>query len=85
MLTHLEILQIKMYNTFTRLKGDESMNISSLGGTNISLSDTKSMNMIDVAILKKSLSSMETNGEMITKMMEQSVNPNIGSNIDIRL
>lgn len=61
------------------------MNITSLGGTNISLSDTKSMNMIDVSILKKSLSSMETNGEMITKMMEQSVNPNIGSNIDIRL
>ena len=61
------------------------MNITSLGGTNISLSDTKSMNMIDVSILKKSLSSMEANGEMITKMMEQSVNPNIGSNIDIRL
>lgn len=61
------------------------MNITSLGSTNISLSDTKTMNMVDVAMLKKSLTSIETSGDMITKMMEQSVNPNIGSNIDIRL
>lgn len=61
------------------------MNITSLGSTNISLSDTKNMNMIDVSILKKSLDSVEQSGAMLTKMMEQSVNPNIGSNIDIRL
>jgi len=52
---------------------------------NISLSDTQTMNAIDTSILKKSLDMMETNGDMLTSMMEQSVNPNIGANIDIRL
>ncbi|MBQ7708113.1 MAG: YjfB family protein [Lachnospiraceae bacterium] len=63
------------------------MNISSLGNTGMGLqiSDTRSMNAIDVAMLKKSLDSVETNGDMITQMMERSVNPNIGANIDIRL
>lgn len=61
------------------------MNITSLGSTNISLSDTQTMNAIDTSILKKSLDLIETNGDMLTRMMEQSVNPNIGANIDIRL
>lgn len=61
------------------------MNITSLGSMNISLSDTQTMNAVDTSILRKSLDMMETNGDMLTKMMEQSVNPNIGANIDIRL
>ena len=61
------------------------MNITSLGSTNIALSDTRSMNVIDISILKKSLNSMESSGDMLTKMMEQSVNPNIGANIDVRV
>lgn len=61
------------------------MNITSLNSMNISLSDTQTMNAIDTSILKKSLDMMETNGDMLTSMMEQSVNHNIGANIDIRL
>ncbi len=61
------------------------MNITSLNSTSISLSDTSSMNAIDVSILKKSLDTVEMSGDMLTKMMEQSVNPNIGANIDIRI
>ncbi|MBQ9200109.1 MAG: YjfB family protein [Lachnospiraceae bacterium] len=63
------------------------MNISSLGnsGMGLQISDTKNMNAIDIAMLKKSLDAVETNGDMITQMMERSVNPNIGANIDIRL
>lgn len=63
------------------------MNIAAVGSSNISLavSDTASMDMIDVSMLKKSLDLVETNGDMLTKMMEQSVNPNIGANIDVRL
>ncbi len=61
------------------------MNITSLGSMNIALSDTQTMNAIDTSILKKSLDMIEINGDMLTKMMEQSVNPNIGANIDIRL
>lgn len=61
------------------------MNITSLGSANISVSDTRSMNAIDITLLKKSLDAVESNGDMMTKMMEQSVNPLIGSNIDVRL
>lgn len=61
------------------------MNITSLSSTNLLVSGTGSMNGIELAMLKKSLDSVETNGDMMTKMLEQSVNPNIGSNIDIRL
>lgn len=61
------------------------MNITSLGATGLSVSDTRNMNAIDISMLKKSLDSVEMSGDMITKMMEQSVNPNIGANIDVRL
>ena len=64
------------------------MNITSLGssGIDISLSgDTSRMNAIDTSILKKSLDTAEQTGAMLTKIMEQSVNPNLGANIDIRL
>ncbi len=61
------------------------MNITSLGSTNIAVSGTSSMNAIDISLLKKSLDAVEMNGAMMTQMMEQSVNPNIGANIDIRL
>lgn len=61
------------------------MNITSLGPTSLSVSGTRNMNAIDISMLKKSLDSAEVSGDMITKMMEQSVNPNIGANIDVRL
>lgn len=63
------------------------MNIAAIGNSNLTLavSDTGSMNAIDMAMLRKSLDTVEMSGSMITQMMEQSVNPNIGANIDIRL
>lgn len=63
------------------------MNISAIGNSDISLSvsGTSNMNAVDMAILRKSLDTVEANGTMLTQMMEQSVNPNIGANIDIRL
>lgn len=68
-------------------KGADYLNIASVGNSNIafSVSDTGSMNAIDTSLLKKSLDTAETSGAMLIKMMEQSVNPNIGANIDIRL
>ena len=63
------------------------MNIAAVGNSNITLavSNTGSMNAIDMAMLRKSLDTVETSGAMLTQMMEQSVNPNVGANIDIRL
>ena len=61
------------------------MNISSVGSIGLSVSDVDSMNMIDISILKKSLDAVEQKGDFLIQMMEQSINPNLGSNIDIRL
>lgn len=47
--------------------------------------DTKNMNAIDISILKKSLNTAETSAAMLTQMMESSVTPHLGANIDIRL
>jgi len=53
-----------------------------IGGisTNISTSDVQSD--VSVLMLRKQLDTVEQGGVDLTKMMEQSVNPNIGSNID---
>lgn len=63
------------------------MSITPIGNMDISLSasESRSMNAIDISILKKALNTAEVSGDMLTQMMEQSVNPNIGANIDIRL
>lgn len=61
------------------------MNITSLSSTNISLSGTNKMDIIDISMLKKTLNSVEANGDMLTQMMEQSVNPFVGTNIDIKI
>lgn len=61
------------------------MNITSLSSTNISLTGTNKMDVIDISMLKKSLDTVETNGDMLLQMMEQSVNPFVGTNIDIKV
>lgn len=58
------------------------MNIGSIS-TNISTSDIK--NDVQVAMLKKSLDTIETSGNDMIKMMASSVTPGVGQNIDIRV
>ena len=41
--------------------------------------------MFGVAFFKKTLETIEGTGENMIKMMEQSVQPNLGQNIDIRV
>ncbi len=41
--------------------------------------------VIGTAVLAKSLDSFEQSGEGLVKLMEQSVNPNIGMNIDLKI
>lgn len=40
---------------------------------------------IGMAVLSKTLDSVEQSGMNMIKMMEQSVNPNLGKNIDMRV
>lgn len=55
------------------------MNISSLS---IPMSSQTVSNDIEVLMMKKSLDTLETAGAGIQKMMEASVTPHIGQNID---
>ncbi|HEX3078693.1 MAG TPA: YjfB family protein [Lachnospiraceae bacterium] len=40
---------------------------------------------VSTSVLKMSMDTLEEAGESMIKMMEQSVNPNVGSNIDISI
>lgn len=59
------------------------MTISSLTPSPITMSGSNSV--IGTAVLAKSLDSYEQSGEGIVKMMEQSVNPNVGKNFDLKV
>jgi hypothetical protein len=59
------------------------MTISSL--TPSTVTTTGNNSMIGIAVLNKSLDSFELSGEGIIRMMEQSVNPMVGQNIDLKI
>lgn len=58
------------------------MEISALSGA-LTAADTA--NQIGVAVLSKNLDTVEALGDGMVKMMEQSVMPHLGQNIDISL
>ncbi|NLB78864.1 MAG: putative motility protein [Clostridiaceae bacterium] len=43
------------------------------------------MRQVGIAVMKKAMDSAEMSTENLLKVLEQSVNPNLGQNIDIRL
>lgn len=50
-----------------------------------SLASVSTGNDISTLLLSKSLDTFEEQGMGMVKMMEQSVNPSVGANIDVRL
>lgn len=50
-----------------------------------SLASVSTGNDISTLLLSKSLDTFEEQGMEMVKMMEQSVNPSVGANIDVRL
>lgn len=56
-----------------------------IAGLSTNLSTINVMNDVQVAVLRQSLDTLETSGDSLTKMMEVSVNPELGQNIDIRI
>ena len=60
--------------------GDYVMDIAALS-TSMAMSELA--NQVSVQVLAKSLDTVETMGEGMKKIMEMSVTPNIGGNIDI--
>ena len=58
------------------------MDITALSSS-MSLADVSSQ--VGIAVLAKNLDIIETLGDGMKKMMEMSVNPNLGANIDVQV
>ena len=56
-----------------------------IAGLSTNLSTINVVNDVQVAVLRQSLDTLETSGDSLTKMMEASVNPELGQSIDIRI
>ena len=56
-----------------------------IAGLSTNLSTINVVNDVQVAVLRQSLDTLETSGDSLTKMMEATVNPELGQNIDIRI
>ena len=56
-----------------------------IAGLSTNLSTINVVNDVQVAVLRQSLDTLETSGDSLTKMMEASVIPELGQNIDIRI
>ena len=48
-------------------------------------SQSQLITQVSTAVLNMNLEAVEGMGDGLVKMMEQSVNPNVGQNIDIRI
>ncbi len=54
-----------------------------IAALSMSLNQINTSSEVGVAMLSKALDTQETMGAEMVKMMEQSVNPHIGANIDV--
>lgn len=61
------------------------MEIQGLGLSTTVLSNANTQSAIGIAMLNKALDADQASGEALTQMLERSVNPMLGQNIDIRL
>lgn len=61
------------------------MEIQGLGMSTTVLANADTRSAVGMAMLNKALDTDQESGEALTKMLERSVNPMIGQNIDIRL
>ena len=55
------------------------------GFSPVAMSAANVMNDISIKVLSQNLDTMESLGNGLVKMMEMSVSPHIGGNIDVRL
>lgn len=56
-----------------------------IAALSMNMSQQQVMTNVGIAVLDNSISTMEDAGAGMIQMMEQSVNPNLGQNIDISL
>lgn len=58
----------------------DRMDIAALS---MAMSQQNIMQQVNVAVLDKSMDTVSSAGDSMVKMMEQSVSPNLGQNIDL--
>lgn len=56
-----------------------------IAALSIQAASLQTSDMVSVAVFKKTLETMEGTSESMIQMMERSVYPNLGQNIDLRL
>lgn len=61
------------------------MDIQGLGLSSTVLSNANVQSSVGMAMLNKALDADQANGDVLTSMLERSVNPLVGQNIDIRI
>lgn len=61
------------------------MEIRGLGLSSTVLSNSNVNSAVGMAMLNKALDTDQANGEALVNMLERSVNPMVGQNIDIRI
>ena len=61
------------------------MEIQGLGMSSTVLSNANMQSSVGMALLNKALDMDQMNGDALTSMLERSVNPMVGQNIDIRV
>lgn len=61
------------------------MDVMSIASMSVSMSQSKVMQDVNFALMDNAIEQLEENGAALTKMMEASVTPNLGQNIDISI
>lgn len=61
------------------------MEIQGLGMSSTVLSNANMQSSVGTLLLDKALDMDQVNGDVLTSMLERSVNPMVGQNIDIRI
>lgn len=54
-----------------------------IAALSMAMSQQNIMQQVNVAVLDKSMDTVSSAGDSMVKMMEQSVSPNLGQNIDL--
>lgn len=55
-----------------------------IAALSIAMSQKKVRQEVNISILKKSLNQAESDGNSLVKMLEQTIQPHIGGNIDLK-
>lgn len=56
-----------------------------IAGVSMAMSQSKAMDQASIAVMKIAMNSGKENAQAMTDILERSVSPNLGQNLDIRV